>query len=48
MNDKEMSVYEHLGELRKRLIIVLVFFWCGDDRKFLFCRTGHLIFAKSG
>jgi sec-independent protein translocase protein TatC len=26
MNDKEMSVYEHLGELRKRLIIVLVFF----------------------
>ncbi len=26
MNDKEMSVYEHLGELRKRLIIVLIFF----------------------
>ncbi|KYD32131.1 MULTISPECIES: twin-arginine translocase subunit TatC [Anoxybacillaceae] len=26
MDDKEMSVYEHLGELRKRLIIVLVFF----------------------
>jgi len=26
MNDKEMSLYEHLGELRKRLIIVLVFF----------------------
>lgn len=26
MEDKEMSVYEHLGELRKRLIIVLVFF----------------------
>jgi sec-independent protein translocase protein TatC len=26
MNDKEMSVYEHLGELRKRLIIVAVFF----------------------
>ncbi|ANB55940.1 twin arginine-targeting protein translocase TatC [Anoxybacillus sp. B7M1] len=26
MSDKEMSVYEHLGELRKRLIIVLIFF----------------------
>ncbi len=26
MNDKEMSVYEHLGELRKRLIIVIIFF----------------------
>jgi len=26
MDDKEMSVYEHLGELRKRLIIVVVFF----------------------
>jgi sec-independent protein translocase protein TatC len=26
MNDKEMSVYEHLGELRKRLIIVALFF----------------------
>jgi sec-independent protein translocase protein TatC len=26
MNDKEMSVYEHLSELRKRLIIVLIFF----------------------
>jgi sec-independent protein translocase protein TatC len=26
MNDKEMSVYEHLGELRKRLIIVAIFF----------------------
>jgi sec-independent protein translocase protein TatC len=26
MNDKEMSVYDHLEELRKRLIIVLIFF----------------------
>jgi len=26
MNNKEMSVYEHLGELRKRLIIVTIFF----------------------
>jgi len=26
MNNKEMSVYEHLGELRKRLIIVAIFF----------------------
>lgn len=26
MNEKEMSVYEHIGELRKRLIIVAVFF----------------------
>ncbi|OAT73061.1 twin-arginine translocase subunit TatC [Parageobacillus thermoglucosidasius] len=26
MDDKEMSVYEHLGELRKRIIIVVVFF----------------------
>jgi sec-independent protein translocase protein TatC len=27
MNDKEMTVYEHIGELRKRLIIVVVFFF---------------------
>jgi sec-independent protein translocase protein TatC len=26
MNNKEMSVYEHLGELRKRFIIVAIFF----------------------
>lgn len=26
MNDKEMSVYDHIGELRKRLITVVVFF----------------------
>lgn len=27
MNDKEMSVYEHIGELRKRLITVVIFFF---------------------
>src|SRR5690606_2941829 len=27
MNEKEMSVYDHIGELRKRLIYVVVFFF---------------------
>ncbi|MCA1032895.1 twin-arginine translocase subunit TatC [Bacillus timonensis] len=27
MNEKEMSVYEHIGELRKRLMFVVVFFF---------------------
>jgi sec-independent protein translocase protein TatC len=28
MNEKEMSIYDHIGELRKRLIILVVFFFC--------------------
>ncbi len=36
MNDKEMSVYEHLGELRKRLIIVLLFFVAALVASFFF------------
>lgn len=36
MNDKEMSLYEHLGELRKRLIIVLVFFAIAMVASFFF------------
>ncbi|WP_099363765.1 twin-arginine translocase subunit TatC [Fredinandcohnia onubensis] len=27
MNEKEMSVYDHIGELRKRLIYIVVFFF---------------------
>jgi len=27
MNEREMSIYEHIGELRKRLIFVVVFFF---------------------
>ncbi|HWO95413.1 MAG TPA: twin-arginine translocase subunit TatC, partial [Bacillus sp. (in: firmicutes)] len=26
MTEQEMSVYDHIGELRKRIIIVIVFF----------------------
>ncbi|AEH49513.1 twin-arginine translocase subunit TatC [Parageobacillus thermoglucosidasius] len=36
MDDKEMSVYEHLGELRKRLIIVVVFFVIAVVASFFF------------
>ncbi|NNV07828.1 twin-arginine translocase subunit TatC [Geobacillus sp. C56-T2] len=36
MNDKEMSVYEHLGELRRRLIAVLVFFAAALAASFFF------------
>ncbi|MBB5326327.1 sec-independent protein translocase protein TatC [Anoxybacillus tepidamans] len=47
MNDKEMSVYEHLGELRKRLIIVLVFFGVAMIASFFFVEPVILYLQKA-
>lgn len=47
MNDKEMSVYEHLGELRKRLIIVLVFFGAAMIASFFFVEPVILYLQKA-
>jgi sec-independent protein translocase protein TatC len=35
MNQNEMSVYDHIGELRKRLVIVVVFFFIAVIASFL-------------
>jgi sec-independent protein translocase protein TatC len=48
MNDKEMSVYEHLGELRKRLIIVLVFFGVALIGSFFFVEPIILYLQQTG
>ncbi|WP_027410635.1 twin-arginine translocase subunit TatC [Anoxybacteroides tepidamans] len=47
MNDKEMSVYEHLGELRKRLIIVLLFFGVAMIASFFFVEPVILYLQKA-
>lgn len=47
MNDKEMSVYEHLEELRKRLIIVLVFFGVAMIASFFFVEPVILYLQKA-
>jgi sec-independent protein translocase protein TatC len=48
MNDKEMSVYEHLGELRKRLIIVLIFFSVALIVSFFFVEPVILYLQRTG
>ncbi|QPA31195.1 twin-arginine translocase subunit TatC [Thermaerobacillus caldiproteolyticus] len=48
MNDKEMSVYEHLGELRKRLIIVVVFFVIAMIASFFLVEPVILYLQKAG
>ncbi|WP_199426900.1 twin-arginine translocase subunit TatC [Thermaerobacillus caldiproteolyticus] len=48
MNDKEMSIYEHLGELRKRLIIVVVFFVIAMIASFFLVEPVILYLQKAG